>query len=98
MRDLLELIVSRLGHEAVLSNLGAPPADEIDLLLVEPTSRRALDLTCALLDERPDLPVVALSVFPRAQEWKQIELCSYVLKPFTVAQIELVIGQCLNGC
>jgi DNA-binding NtrC family response regulator len=96
VRKLLEVILERLGHESVALNHQRPHAAEIDLLIVEPTSARASELVRALRRERPDLPIVAVSIAPRAGEWNQFELSGYLMKPFSVSEIEELISKCIS--
>jgi CheY-like chemotaxis protein len=96
VRKLLEVILERLGHECVALNHQRPHAAELDLLIVEPTSARASELVRTLRRERPDLPVVAVSIAPRAGEWNQFELAGYLMKPFTVSEIEGLISECVS--
>ncbi len=97
VRGLLCLIVAHLDHEALVANEHPPVAADIDLLLVEPASHRALDWTRLLRDARPELPVVAVGVFPRAGDWKALELSAYLVKPFTVVELESVLHEALTG-
>ena len=96
VRKLLEVILARLGHETVALTHQRPHASEIDLLIVEPTSARASELVRTLRRERPDLPIVAVSIAPRAGEWDQLELSGYLMKPFTISEIEGLISRCVS--
>ena len=93
VRDLLALIVKRLGHTPLLRNRDEPA--DADLLLVEPAAHGALELAHALRAERPGLPILVVSFLPQPATWRALLPAGYVLKPFTVAQLEAAVESAL---
>jgi CheY-like chemotaxis protein len=96
VRELLSLIVRRLGHTTVLQGRGDPPAG-IDLLVAEPAARGSLALAHALRATRPDLPIVVVSFLAQPAAWTALGPAAYVLKPFTVAQLEAAVESALGS-
>jgi CheY-like chemotaxis protein len=94
VRELLSLIVGRLGHTAVLHARGDPPA-AIDLLVAEPAAPGSLELAHALRATRPDLPIVVVSYLPQPATWTPLAPAAYVLKPFTVVELEAAVESAL---
>jgi CheY-like chemotaxis protein len=92
VRELLGLIVTRLGDTAVLP--GDPPVG-IDLMVAEPAAPGALELAQALRATWPDVPIVVVSFLPQPTAWTALGPAAYVLKPFTVVQLEAAIESAL---
>src|SRR5207253_8646581 len=94
VRELLSHILTRLGHETVLqSNENAPRG--IDLFLAEPASPGTLELAQALRAQRPELPIVVVSFLPQPATWTALSPAAYLLKPFTVVELEAAVESAL---
>lgn len=88
VRDLLVRIVRRLGHEPIVQQ-GAgdiePPA--ADVVLVEPSEDGALSVARAAHDQHGSA-VVCVSIYPPSEGAMALEPVAYLLKPFTLLQLE----------
>jgi len=91
---LLERAVSRLGHEQLPCR---GDSDTAELLLVDTDDDRALACGERLRTERPDLPVVALSIYPPGPAPARLDPVAHLLKPFTRAELERAIATALAG-
>jgi len=94
VRELLSHILTRLGHETVLQSSGNAPRG-IDLLLAEPASPGTLELAQSLRAQRPELPIVVVSFLPQPATWTALAPAAYVLKPFTVVELEAAVESAL---
>jgi len=92
LRELLALVVERLGHTPVLTG---DRSSSVDLLVAEPATQGALELALALRAESSSLPIVVVSFLPQPTAWTALAPAAYVLKPFTVPQLEAAIADAL---
>lgn len=83
VRWLLRLLLGRLGHEVVLP--GAP-LDGVDLLVLEPVSGESVAQARAARGERPDLPILCVSILPEEVEELGLGEVDTLAKPFTVEE------------
>jgi len=90
VRELLGLIVKRLGHTPVVRRAGEALRD-VDLIVAEPAAPGSLELAQALRAAQPGLPIVVVSFLPQPPTWTALEPAAYVLKPFTVVQLEAAV-------
>lgn len=100
LRDLFELVVAGLGHEAVY-DIDVRP-EEIDLLLVETGVVLGLDTARRLRAVRPDLPIVVASIFDRSifdglRAVVELLPSAYLVKPFHLDELEHAIATALEG-
>jgi CheY-like chemotaxis protein len=86
VRELLAHVIEAMGWKAPTS--AATDADAIDMLLVEPGWPEGLSLARRLRDERPDLPIVCLSIYPRELETELLLPTAYLVKPFSVTELQ----------
>lgn len=89
VRELLERVVEAMGYEALVDEPAQTEA--IDVLLIEPGSEQALDRARRLRTTRPDLPVVCVSIFPPQLESDLLYPAAYLVKPFSVAELQDVL-------
>ena len=89
VRELLSLIAKRLGHTPVVRRGEALP--DVDLMVAEPAAPGSLELAHALRAAQPGLPIVVVSFLPQPPTWTALEPAAYVLKPFTVVQLEAAV-------
>jgi DNA-binding response OmpR family regulator len=92
VRWLLRLLLERSGHEVVLPGT---PARELDLLVLEPASGEGVASARAARAERPDLPVLCVSILPDEAEELGLGTVSYLAKPFGVEQFALAVDRLL---
>lgn len=84
VQQLFVHFVSALGHEPIVYDL-AVTAIGIDALILEPAMAGAADLVETLRALNPDLPVLAVSVYPPSALPVRIDWTSFHLKPFGLA-------------
>jgi hypothetical protein len=86
IRTLLEIVVTRLGHEPVVS---APPGDElatVDAAVIDPGEGDGLSIARHL--RRKGVPVVFTSIFPAGPETLDLAPTAYLVKPFALYSLE----------
>jgi CheY-like chemotaxis protein len=91
LRDLFAHIIGRLGHEAV----GASNGTRLDLVLLEPVSDEDLAVARALRREQPELPVICASTISADGRVAELSPVSYLLKPFSPAELSRAIDRAL---
>jgi CheY-like chemotaxis protein len=88
VRELLERVVRRLGSEPV-----RPSPDlvlrEIDAAVVEPAGPRGEEAVRAL--HEAGVPTVYVSIYPPTPEIREYRPLAYLLKPFSLAELEEAI-------
>jgi CheY-like chemotaxis protein len=87
-RRMLELMGSRLGHEATQD--AAP-----DVVAVEPAGPGALETLRELRARRPDLPVILVTVLPRERALAEIGAVRHLEKPVSGHRLLLAIEDAL---
>ena len=90
VHELLTRVVTRLGH-AVVPAADAETAD-VDVVLLEPALRRAVETAGALRQRRPDTRVICVSIVTRGAEVDSLEPLTYVMKPFALGELEHALG------
>ena len=93
IRDLLVRVVEAMGWDAELAL--SSDARSVDLVVVEPGWPDALALARRLREERPELPIVCLSIYPRQLEFDLLAPAAYLVKPFSVAELQGVLRNAL---
>jgi CheY-like chemotaxis protein len=94
VRELLVRVVEGAGWEAVVQH---DEADGADLVVVEPGDARSFELARRLREARPDLPVVCVSIYPAGPETAALSPTAYLVKPFSVGELQRVLAGALNG-
>jgi DNA-binding response OmpR family regulator len=92
VRWLLRLLLERAGHEVV------PPgasARVLDLLVLEPASGEGVASARAARKERPDLPILCVSILPDEAEELGLGRVAYLAKPFGVEQFTAAVDRLL---
>ena len=84
VQQLFVHFVSALGHEPIVHDPAVADVG-IDALILEPAMARAAELVESLRTLDPDLPVIAVSVYPPSALPARIEWTSFHLKPFGLA-------------
>lgn len=89
VRELLERVVTRLGHEPVNADVRAEDDfPDADVLLLEPAPPEALAFAQALRRSRPEIPIVCASICPPSPDMMALDPVVYLLKPFALAELE----------
>ena len=95
VRELIRLVVNRLGLDAVTDV--PTPAVSIDVVVLEPESFRAF-LTAQVLRERfPTLPIVCASIAPPGPKASELRPSAYVQKPFVLDELKQALRNALSA-
>jgi CheY-like chemotaxis protein len=89
VRELLARVVEAMGFEAAVDV--PEQTDAIDVLLIEPGSEQALARARRLRADRPELPIVCVSIYPPQLESDLLYPSAYLIKPFSVAELQGVL-------
>jgi len=92
VRWLLRLLLERSGHEVVLPGT---PSRELELLVVGPAWAEGVGSARAARNERPDLPVLCVSILPDEAEELGLGSVSYLAKPFSVLEFAMAVERLL---
>jgi hypothetical protein len=86
VRELLERVVGRLGHEAVSARAGALDLSSVDACVLEPAATSGDEAAHALA--RAGIPTVCVSIWPPSDELQELQPVAYLLKPFLLGDLE----------
>lgn len=88
VRELLERVVGRLGHEVV----GETDADPlgVDLVLVEPQGWGAVELARRAREES-GAAILCISVAPPSEESRALQPVAHMVKPFALAELDRAV-------
>lgn len=89
VRDLLERVVRRLGDDPVRLS-GTADVPEVDAAVVEPAASGGAEIVQALHDA--GVPTIVVSIYPPTPELRHLEPAAYLLKPFSLAELENAIA------
>jgi hypothetical protein len=92
VRELLGLVVTRLGREASSELNGT---GDIEALLVEPADATSVERAFAVRAACPNVPVVCLSIDPPTAGSRRFEPVAHVLKPFALPELERALHKAL---
>src|SRR5258707_7153121 len=84
VRQLLVVLIERLGHKAVVLDPDVAVPPHADLLLVEPESTIGLEHARLVRAYFPDLPVLCMNAVPEAGSFLTKGPVAFLQKPFTV--------------
>ena len=90
VRRLFGQMLTRLGHEPVL---GVDAPSGCRLVLLEPGWPEGVERARAVLQDEPELPVVAASIFPSSVFPADIQFARHLVKPFTLRQLDQAIAE-----
>jgi two-component SAPR family response regulator len=93
-RSLLELLCTRLGHEAIGPREWVD-GREPDLVLLEPASKPGVRLARGVRRRFPQLPILCVSIDGPSQETRELSAVDHVMKPFRRTQLERALEQAL---
>ncbi len=94
IRVLLELVVTRLGHEPVASRDAAGDESVVDAAVIEPTDAEGLRIAQALRAE--NVPVLFTSIYPASDALLELGPCAYLVKPFPIYALERSLESALR--
>jgi DNA-binding NtrC family response regulator len=86
IRSLLEIVITRLGHEPVVHGGVDEELDSVDAAVIEPGEGVGLALAQRLRER--GLPVIFTSIFPPSPEALELEPMGYLVKPFALYALE----------
>ncbi len=86
IRTLLEIVVTRVGHEPVVSALPRAELTHVDAAVIDPGEGDGLSLARDL--RRKGVPVVFTSIFPAGPETLDLAPTAYLVKPFALYSLE----------
>lgn len=90
---LLELVVSRLGHQPVAPEEAAADDLAVDAAIVEPGMPGGLDLARSLAAE--GTPLLFASIYPADAAALALEPTAYLVKPFPLYALERALADAL---
>jgi DNA-binding response OmpR family regulator len=91
---LLELVVRRLGHEPMVVQDAAADGAECDAAVIEPGDGSGLPLARRLHERQT--PVIFTSIFPAEAEAMELAPVSYLVKPFSLYELETALNAALT--
>jgi len=91
---LLELVVRRLGHEPVVVDDTTAVENGFDAAVIEPGDGSGLPLARRLRES--DTPVIFTSIFPADQQLLALAPVSYLVKPFSLFELERALSSALE--
>jgi DNA-binding response OmpR family regulator len=89
-RSLLELLLTRLGHQPIGPHEWAEGA-EPDVLLLEPASKPGLRLARGVRRRFKEMPILCVSIDGPSRETRELEPVAHVMKPFRRSQLEAAL-------
>lgn len=97
VRDLLAHIVARLGHEPVSSRLtDRQDLTDVDVVLLEPSASEGVE-TARAVRAASGAAVVCVSIFPASEDAQALDPVAYLLKPFSLADLERAVLAALES-
>ena len=91
VRELLEHVVARLGHDAVRLDDDEASVQTADAILMEPAFPPAVAFARRVRDALPHVPIVCVSILPRTADAMALAPVAYLLKPFSLVELETVL-------
>jgi len=95
VQTLVELVIERLGHEALLPDAGAPDDVDVDAAVIEPGGGIGLEWARRLRARK--VPVVFTSIYPASRELLELAPVAYLVKPFALYALERAVGDALRA-
>jgi len=94
IRELLDFVVRRLGHEPVGLNGTGPDELAVDAAVIEPGEPEGLRLARQLREQ--GVPVLFTSIFPANPELLALTPTAYLVKPFPLYVLERTLAETLS--
>jgi CheY-like chemotaxis protein len=96
VRDLLERIVRRLGHEPRIDGTAADvDTSRVDVVLVEPAGHGAVERARSVAEET-GAALVCVSIYPPSDEVLALNPVAYLIKPFSLIELERALVTALG--
>jgi DNA-binding response OmpR family regulator len=92
---LLELVVRRLGHEPVIVEDVFADVNDVDAAVIEPGDGNGVPLARRLYEQ--GTPVIFTSIFPAGPEVMALAPVSYLVKPFSLYELEAALRVALSA-
>ena len=86
LQELVRRVAARLGHEA-LTDISAQQG-EVDAVVAEPESYKALTLAQQLRDRSPELPIIFASMAPPNERTRALRPIVHLQKPFALQELQ----------
>lgn len=93
IRELVERVAGRLGHEAVTEE--SLDGQRIDAIVVEPEGGRGLELARQLRTSAPDVPVICTSIAPPTPATRALEPRAHLIKPYALRDLSEALSSVL---
>ncbi len=93
IRSLLEIVVTRLGHEPVVSDELGETTPKVDAAVIDPGEGDGLSLARHL--RQNGVPVVFTSIFPAGPETLDLAPTAYLVKPFPLYSLEQALASAI---
>jgi len=93
VRSLLEVVVERLGHDAVVANGADPDGADVEAAVIEPGEAAGLELARRL--HARAVPLVFTSIYPATPEVMALGPVAYLVKPFALYALERAVTDAL---
>jgi CheY-like chemotaxis protein len=89
IRELVRRVAARLGHQTLIEL--SPEHPEVDAVVVEPESYRALKVAQELRERSPELPIICASIAPPNDTTRALRPAAHLQKPFTLEELQRVL-------
>lgn len=90
IRELVERLAQRLGHEAVTDEIG-----HIDAVIVEPEGGDGLARATRLRSAAPGLPMICASIAPPTPQTRALSPHAHLIKPFKLQDLSRALSSAL---
>jgi DNA-binding response OmpR family regulator len=94
IRALLEIVITRLGHEPSVFAGRLDDAVDIDAAVIDPDEGDGLSLARGLRER--GVPVIFTSIFPAGPRALELEPAAYLVKPFPLFALEQALEQAVR--
>jgi len=94
IRSLLEIVIARLGHEAVVYDGAEERLSDVDAAVIDPGKRA--DLLLAQRLRARCVPTILTSIFPPEREALDLGPIAYLVKPFPLYALEDALAAALE--
>ena len=94
IRTLLEIVVTRLGHEPAVCDAVGEELGDVDAAVIDPGEGDGL-LLARKLRER-GVPVIFTSIFPAGPETLDLTPTAYLVKPFALYTLEKALADAVQ--
>ena len=94
IRSLLEIVIARLGHEAVVHDATEELVADVDAAVIDPGQPGALVIAQRL--SARCVPTVLTSIFPPDRDALDLGPVAYLVKPFPLYALEDALATALE--